>query len=149
MATIKGGKKLEQQIAAIAKAMGTSARTLRVGFLENSTYPNGTPVALVAAVQNFGAPRAGIPPRPFFSNMVKSKSPGWPLDLAKALRATDFDSDRALKIMGEAIAGDLRQSITDTNEPPLKAATIKRKGFSKPLVDTGHMLQSVDFEVKD
>ena len=51
-------------------------------------------------------------------------------------------------LAGEAIAGQLRQSIVDTNSPALAESTIRRKGFSKPLVDTGHMLQSVDYEVK-
>ena len=49
--------------------------------------------------------------------------------------------------MGQGISGQLKQSIVDTNEPPLAASTIARKGFAKPLVDTGHMLQSVDYEV--
>jgi hypothetical protein len=30
----------------------------------------------------------------------------------------------------------------------LKPATIRRKGFAKPLVDTGHMLNSIDHEVE-
>lgn len=146
MATIKGGEKLEQTLAAIAKKIGTKA-VLRVGFLEGATYPGGTPVAMIAAIHNFGAPRAGIPARPFFSNMVREKSPGWGKALVKNLVANDFDVDRSLRMMGEGIAGQLRQSIKDTNEPPLAASTIKRKGFAKPLVDTGQMMNSVDYEV--
>ncbi len=149
MATIRGGKKLEQTMAAIAKALGTGTRRLRVGFLEGATYPDGKPVAMIAAIQNFGAPRAGIPPRPFFSNMVKDKAPAWGATLIAALKANNFESTAAMRMMGEHIAGQLRQSIKDTNEPPLKPATIRRKGFDKPLVHTGHMLQSVDFELKD
>ena len=30
----------------------------------------------------------------------------------------------------------------------LAESTIARKGFAKPLVETGHMLNSVDYEVK-
>lgn len=147
MASLKGGGKLDKKIQEIGSNIAT-ARVLRVGFLENATYPDGTQVALVAAIQNFGAPAAGIPPRPFFSNMVAAKKDGWPAAIAKNLKRTDYDAAKAFALVGEGVSGQLRQSITQTNSPPLKPATIKRKGSSKPLVDTGHMLASVDYDVK-
>ena len=76
MATLTGGGKLEGWLAGMARKL-SRADTVRVGFLEGSTYPDGTPTALVAAVQNFGAPARGIPPRPFFSNMITKYGPGW------------------------------------------------------------------------
>lgn len=160
MVEIRGGRALQQKLAMIAKAIGTQTKTLKVGFLKDALYPDGTYVALVAAIQNFGAPKAGIPPRPFFSNMVREKSPGWGKDMMAALRASDMQTDEALQIMGEHIAGQLRQSIQATNDPPLKPATIARKakggakkvggvyGPAKPLIDSGHLLESVDFEIK-
>lgn len=148
MATIKGGDKLEKALADIAKRVGRGGE-VRIGFLEGATYPDGTSVPLVAAVQNFGASEKGIPPRPFFSNMVKEKSPQWPAKLGKVLKANDYNVDQSLAQMGEGIKGQLQQSIRDTNSPPLAPATIARKGFEKPLVDTGHMLNSVDYEVTD
>jgi hypothetical protein len=42
----------------------------------------------------------------------------------------------------------LQQSIRDTNDPPLAQATIARKGFAKPLIDTSVMINSVDYEVE-
>lgn len=144
---ISGGDKFEKVLAEIAHKIGPAAR-LRVGFLEGATYPDGKPVGMIAAIQDFGAPGAGIPPRPFFRNMIAAKSPEWPAAIAGLLKQTDYDVARALKLAGEGIAGQLRQSIIDTNTPPLAESTIRRKGFSKPLVDTGHMLNSVDYEVK-
>lgn len=146
MAQVKGGLRLESKLEAILRKV-TAKEKVRVGFLEGATYPDGTPVALVAAVQNFGAPKVGIPPRPFFSNMVKDETPRLGKVTAAALQATDYQAGEALKMIGEHVAGALRQSVVDTNSPPLKPATIARKGFSKPLVDTGHMLNSVDYEV--
>lgn len=122
--------------------------TLRVGFLENSTYPDGKPTAMIAAIQEFGAPSVGIPPRPYFRNMVAAKSPGWPATLANLLRTNNYDAQAALELMGEGIKGQLQQSIQDTNEPPLRPATIRRKGHSKPLIDSGHMINSVDYDIK-
>ena len=139
---------LDVALDTIARKMGRGEIGLRVGFLEGATYPDGTSVATVAAVQNFGAPAKGIPPRPFFSDMVKDKSPRWSEQFAKALKAADYDVERALSLMGEGIAGQLREAIQQLTDPPLAAATVARKGFAKPLVDTGHMLASVGYEVK-
>ncbi|MDE2434733.1 MAG: hypothetical protein KGM49_00600 [Sphingomonadales bacterium] len=146
MASVSGGQRLEEALRATGAKIG-KAREVRVGFLEGATYPDGTPVAMVAAIQNFGAPEAGIPPRPFFSDMVDAKSPGWGDQFGKVLKAAENDSALALERMGEGIAGQLREAIVDTNSPPLSPTTIKRKGSDKPLIDTGHMLASVDKEV--
>lgn len=146
MAEVQGGQELERYLNDLARKLARPG-TLRVGFLEGATYPDGTPVALVAAVQNFGAPSKGIPPRPFFSNMVETKQAEWGPALGALLEANDYDADKALKLLGEGIAGQLRQSIVDTNSPALAPATVKAKGFAKPLVDTGHMLNSVDYSV--
>ena len=62
-------------------------------------------------------------------------------------RSTGRGQHVDVSLLGAGIEGQLRQSITDTNAPPLSPATIARKGFSKPLVDTGNMLNSVASEV--
>lgn len=146
MATISGGDKLLAALSDMADKVSRPG-TLRVGFLENATYPDGKPVAMIAAIQNWGAPRAGIPPRPFFSNMVRAKSPGWGKDVATALVRTSYDARLALRLVGFNIEGQLRQSVKDTNAPPLAPSTIARKGHAKPLVDSGHMLNSIDQEI--
>ena len=147
MATLSGGSKLEAALREMSQKVAKAA-SLKVGFLENAKYPDGTPVAMVAAIQDFGAPGAGIPPRPFFRNMIAAKQGEWPGAFASLLKANDLDAKLSLAQGGAAIAGQLRQSIIDTNEPPLAPSTIRRKGHAKPLVDTGHMLASVDFEGK-
>lgn len=144
---ISGGEKLEKRLQEMARNIGKPA-TLSVGFLEGATYPDGTSVAMVAAIQNFGATARGIPPRPFFSNMVADKSPEWPEALGKILVAKNYDASGSLELMGQGIKGQLQQEIVDTNSPPLSPVTVARKGTAKPLVDTGHMLASVDYIVK-
>jgi hypothetical protein len=139
MAEIKGGEKAMEAIRDIADKL-KGAGTLRVGFLAGATYPNGTPVALVAAIQNYGAPSRGIPPRPFFSNMVANESPSWGPDLAKLLPAVGYDSKIALEQMGQKISGDLRQAIVDTNAPSLSPVTVMLRGMKSndpSLVVTG------------
>lgn len=144
--SLSGGDKLEAKLAEIANQIGRGG-AVRVGFLEGATYPDGTPVAMVAALLNFGI--ANGKAWPFFTNMIEEKAPGWGKTLADLLRANDYDVPAALALMGTGIAGQLRQSIVDTNEPALEPSTIAAKGFDKPLVDTGHMLNSIDYEVTD
>lgn len=149
MAVISGGSKLEAALAEIVKNLGKGAGTVRVGFLEGATYPDGTPVAMVAAINEFGAPSRGQPPRPFFRRMIAEKSGEWPEAIAKNLAATNYDTKLTLERVGAGIAGQLQESITNLTDPQLAASTIKKKGFDKPLIDTGHMLNSVSYEVEE
>lgn len=146
MATIRGGEKLEAALKEIA-AKASNASVVKVGFLANATYPDGTSVAMVAAINEYGAPGAGIPPRPFFRNMIAAKSGEWPRAIADLLKTNDYDAAKTLGQTGEAVKGQLAQSIVDTNTPPNAPSTIARKGAAKPLVDSGHLLQSIDHEV--
>jgi len=147
MATVKGGTKLAGALQAIVIS-ATNATVVRVGFLEKATYPDGKSVAMIAAIQEYGAPGAGTPPRPFFRNMIAEKSNEWPKAIADLLKANGYDAAKTLALTGEGVKGQLQQSIVDTNTPPNAPSTIARKGSAKPLVDTGHMLNSVDYEVK-
>lgn len=147
MATISGGTKLAAALAKIAEGASKPA-TLSVGFLENATYPDGTPVAMIAAIQEFGAPSRGIPPRPFFRDMIAAKSGEWPGAVAGLLKANGYDAETTLEQAGAAIKGQLQQSIATFSGAPLAPATVERKGSDKQLVDTGHLLASVDYVVK-
>ena len=142
-----GGDKLQAYLAKMARKVGNPA-TLQVGWLANAVYPDGTRVAMVAAIHEFGAPKAHIPMRSFFRPMIASKSPHWGLALAKNLKANDYDAAKALELMGEGIKGQLQQAIVDFVGVPLKASTIAAKGFDKQLIDTGHMKDSVDYKVE-
>ncbi len=147
MVTLTGGDKLISRLNELAKSVTKSA-TLSVGFLEGATYPDGTSVPMVAAIQEFGAPARNIPPRPFFRNMIAEKAESWPDAVAALLETNDYDATQTLMQTGEGIKGQLQQSIKDTNSPPLAPATIKKKGFDKPLIDTGVMINSIDYKVE-
>jgi hypothetical protein len=147
MAEIKGGNTWQKALDAIAVNV-SKASVVEVGFLAGATYPDGTSVPMVAAINEYGAPSRGIPPRPFFRSMIAEKSKEWPDAVQKLLKAHGYAADATLMDMGELIKGELQQSIVDLISPPLAASTIAAKGSSKPLVDTGVMLRSVDYAVK-
>lgn len=145
MASIRGGDKLAAALNDIARNL-SKAETLRVGFLQGSTAPNGDSIPLRAALNEYG--HGAVPPRPFFRNMVAAKSDEWPDAIASALKANDYDAAKALELVGGGIAGQLQQSIIDLTSPPLAQSTIDRKGSAKPLIEHGDMLDAVDYEVK-
>ncbi len=143
---IRGGTKLANALAKYAADV-TNAASVKVGFLAGATYPDGTSVPMVAAINEFGAPSRGQPPRPFFRSMVREKSSSWGPALGAALKTNHGDAHAALELVGEGIKGQLQASIVALTSPPLAPSTIRRKGFDKPLIDTGHMLNSVGVEV--
>ena len=148
MSSFSGGDALERKLAEMAEKLGES-KVLRVGFLENATYPDGQQVAMVAAANEFGNPANNQPPRPFFRNMIADNKDTWPDDIGRIAQATGFDGEQTLGLMGEHIKAQLQQSIRELMEPPLSPVTIEKKGFDKPLIDTGHMLNSVDYDIRD
>ena len=177
MNAITGGDKLAAKLRQISERVNGKA-TLRVGFLEGSTYPDGTSVPMVAAIQEFGAPKAGIPPRPYFRNLIAAKSGTWGDAVGNLLPANGYDATKTLGQAGEGIKGQLQKSIKDTMEPALSPVTLMLRKMrsedqslvvtgkvvgeaaqkvadgedyggvsTKPLVDSGHLMNSADYEV--
>lgn len=144
MATISGGDKLKAALEEIAAKLDQQG-TLRVGFLEGATAPNGDSIPLRAALNEYG--HGNVPPRPFFRNMIAAKADEWPGAIALNLKQTNYDVAVTLQRVGLGIRGQLQQSILDLWSPPLAASTIRRKGFDKPLIEHGDMINAADFEV--
>lgn len=121
---------------------------LKVGFLEGATYPDGTPVPMVAATNEFGNPANNQPPRPFFRNAISNHETEWQDATASLIENGDETRD-VLSLLGEIIVDDIKESIRSLDSPPLSPVTIARKGFDKPLIDTKNMLDSVSYEVSE
>jgi hypothetical protein len=143
---VKGGGKFSDWLKSTAQEAAN--KRVDIGFFADATYEDGTLVPLVAAIQEFGAPSQNIPPRPFFRQMIQKNQSHWPDDIGKALKATDYDAEKALAVVGEMVAGELREEITAFDGAPLSPKTIARKGSDKQLVDTGTMLKSVTSRVE-
>ena len=145
-----GGKKLSFALKSIEDKI-VNAGVLRVGFLEGARYPakkkgGALHVAQVAFWNEFGTTR--IPSRPFFRSTIQKQSPTWGDRLGKAVKATNYDGQKALALLGQSMRDDVESSIAQWAAPGNAPSTIARKGFDKPLVDTGTMQRAVDYEVK-
>ena len=142
MATLSGDDKLMAHLNEMVQKL--DAGTLSVGFMSGAKYPDGTPVAQVAFYNEFGT--KDIPTRPFFRKMIADESGTWGPKLAKLL-AKDFEGEKALNSLGMDISGALEESIVGWTTPANAPSTIAKKGFDKPLIDTGHMKSSITHKV--
>jgi len=138
-ASMSGGGNLDAYLRKLAKQL-EKPKTLRVGFLETATYPDAdhTQVAQVAAWLNFGSKTA--PPRPFFTDMVASKSPAWGDKLLRLIRQNDGDITMSLGQMGEGIKGQLESALINLSAPPLSEITLmlrRMKADNPHLIVTG------------
>lgn len=136
-------KKIIQELQENIKGL-TSKATLNVGFFESSRYTEGTYVAQVARIQEYGSIK--IPPRPFFRNAIDNNMQKWLDFLGRDLVNTN-NAETSYNRLGEVVRGDIVESITQLDTPPNAPKTIARKGSSNPLIDTGFLRANVTFKV--
>lgn len=141
------------------KALEELQRRLAAGKHQvNVGFPGGQDheksdmtVAQIAAVHEFGSPSTGVPERPFLRTSLRENRKKYVAinraSLVQVLRG-NLDIDGALGRLGEVAKGDVQKKITSGDFAPLKASTIRRKGSTKPLIDSGQMRQSVAWEIE-
>ena len=132
-------------------------KEIRVGFFENSKYTDGTPIAYIASIMEFGY--GPIPPRPFMRPAEEVNKGKWVKGIASGVRAViagQVTLDHALEQVGMVAAGDVRKAIKAVTAPPLAESTVRarqrrkkgKKSVSrKPLIDKGEMFQAVNSAV--
>ena len=128
MASVTGGDKLNKKLGYLATNLGKSS-VVKVGFLEGSQERDGKPSPLIGFIQEFGAPKKGIPPRPYFRTMISQHSGEWPAELIALMKANDYDAAKSLDQLGQEIASELKKSIIDINDPPLSPVTVMLRGM--------------------
>lgn len=129
----------------------------KVGWFETARYPDGTSVAYVATIQEFGSGK--IPPRPFMRPAIRDHGKEWIDGLANGARAVvkgDATAENVLEAVALVAAGNVAEKIAAVTTPKLADATIANrqrrsasgKASTKPLVDTGQMIGSVTGKVE-
>lgn len=132
-------------------------KEIQYGYFEESRYTtedergrNNTPVAQIAILHEngFSGEYGNIPARPFFTQslkkaewMVKQSAPAIYLAVLKGTQEKNF----------VAIAKWLKESVQDSIDEqdftPLSDRTIKDKGHSKILVESGTLRDSVKAKI--
>ena len=107
--------------------------------------------AELAAIHEFGSPARNTPERSFLRKPLINNAAAI-ANLAKNVVGEfitgQITAEAALGALGEEAKNISKVAITEGITPALKSATIKRKKSSKPLIDTGQLLNSITYEVR-
>ena len=129
----------------------------KVGFPENAEPGTGSrtmvvqernmsEVIRIAAIHEFGAPKANIPERSFVRSSFDENFQGlqdFKKEQARLVIAGKQTAMVGIMKIGEWLTNKIKIKINSNVPPPLKQMTIDRKGSSKSLIDTAQMLNSV------
>lgn len=130
----------------IVKQMG-ELRGVEFGLFSNSgTYPDGTPVVDVGIYNEFGTSR--IPARPFMRVAADQgkKSMQQVVDHTIGLMIDGRVTPKAVDdTVGKQWANVVKSTIKHFDTPPNAPSTVAAKGKNDPLVDTGQMMDAIDY----
>lgn len=105
----------------------------------------------IANIHEFGAPAAGIPARSFIRGWFAERQAFIQQTLVSRMRAAvagKITAQQALDQMVLAFEGDVKRRIAQRIPPPLAESTIKRKGSSVPLIDSGQLRNAIRAKVE-
>jgi len=131
-----------------ARRLGAGGVVLRVGVLEGDADHGGVTVGEVAAFHEFGT--ATIPQRSFirawYDENLEANKTIWRAVMARAMRG-EITREQGLNQLGALFVGQIQKRIADGIPPELAESTIRQKGSSVPLIDTGQLRSSITYQV--
>ena len=129
-----------------AACRGLSGRGVKVGVMSGS-YADGTSVVDVAYWNEYGTSK--MPARPFIRQTFEKNGS----DIEQVSRTLlggiitgIYNADGALRELGDWYEGVMKEVLRDGSYVPNAPSTLAQKNGSKPLVDTGTLLQSIKWE---
>lgn len=140
----KGFKKLLRRLVPRAPSVTVGV------YGDGKKYPDGTSLLEVATIHEFGAPAANIPKRSFLIDTANKNERKISRNLAlsaERVASGKATHHQALALFGVWFEGVVKARIAAGISPANKPLTIKRKGSSKPLIDTGQLRNSITHEV--
>ncbi len=147
-----GLKGLRDLISGI-RSMGQSKVYVGVPSATNAPHDGGgINMATLAAVHEFGAPSRGIPERSFLRSAIIEGDQKIKDIVAEGVKAYTRQQKKVdlmfYNNIGLFASNLVKEKIVKGPFKPLSDATIKLKGSSKPLIDTGALRQSISWEVR-
>lgn len=121
---------------------------VQVGLQSGDVTPEGTSVVEIGAYNEFGTDT--IPERPFIRSALdqnRRQIESAQRSLWDSVVRGHMDIRRALEALGQMHQGHIQRRITEIRTPPNAPGTIRQKGSSNPLIDTGHMRASIRYVV--
>ena len=143
--------------------LGTRLRQIRESFEKNrsvlvgvpagtGSYEDGAPIAVIAAVQEFGSADGVVPERSFLRVPLRQNVEDfraiWRALIPKVVRG-ELTMHQMMSQIGAKAAGVSQEAIESGIDPANAPSTVARKGSSKPLIDSGALRQSITYIVED
>lgn len=129
---------------------------VEVGVLGDKTHIGGgggkrhINMADLAAIHVFGVPSQNIPKRDFVTPVIEQnqdKYIGYIEQKVIPILQGDVSMQEVWQFIGMEAKADIQNYMVNGKFAPLSPKTIKRKGSSKPLIDTGQLRQAVSYIV--
>jgi hypothetical protein len=126
------------------QAKDKAVRRGKGGSIRNTDQP----LAVIAAIHEFGL--GDMPQRSFLRSAYDENLPMIDKMIQRVANGAVFGlgTNAALNQLGNVVQGMVQRKIVDGLFVPNSAATIKRKKSSKPLIDTGHLRQSIRYVIE-
>lgn len=150
---VKNADSAKRSLEALINNLGDNTQVL-IGVQKGAgNYDDGLPLAVVAAANHFGANLAAnisIPARPFLDVAIEKNQRKYSVTaknlLPKVLEG-EMEMDQLLDSIGLQAASDVQEFMVELKTPPNAPRTVKKKGSSNPLIDSGHLVQSIRHEI--
>ena len=143
-AKIKGGDKAKARIKKLVKEFDKN-KLLSVGLPQGSNpYPDGTSVIDVGIAHEFGTET--LPERSFLRATLaenKQKYRNFMKRIPSKIINGQSKSETEMERLGLVVSSDCKSRIYDGIEPK------KKRGEGVPLIDTGHLVESITYVVHD
>jgi phage gpG-like protein len=150
MKFLKDDKREQRRLEKLLKKAQKNPH-VAVGVLQDEPHDEDFSMVDLAMVHEYGSRNGRIPARSFIRSTCDAKRKEhlsligkfqWQIILGR------ITAKQALTQLGEVVSKDIVQTINNGIEPELKEVTIKRKGSSKPLIDTGRLKGSITHEIR-
>ena len=140
---LEGLEKLDKEL----KYLQTHA--VKVGVLGNGSA-NGISVQDYAIFNEYGTSR--IPARPFFrlsvgTPNVQNEIKEYMKQQVEQIIQGGMSAQQAYENLGTFVVQKIKKTIASGNFAALNPQTVKKKGHSKPLMDTHSLYESINFEI--
>lgn len=111
----------------------------------------GMSVFQIGMIHEFGVPEKNIPRRSFIRVPIENNIKEITKLIEhnhKLVSENAMSAKVALDRIGIKAQNTIKESFRNNDWKPLKRATIKRKGSSRPLIDTGQLIGSISYVVE-
>ncbi|CAB4132152.1 hypothetical protein UFOVP138_61 [uncultured Caudovirales phage] len=114
------------------QGLANNKHVAKIGFFESARYPDGTPIAYIASIQEYGVESQSIPARPFFRPTIDENRAKWQQDFSKLVKRVSngkMEEKQAYDAIGLLASGAVAKTIATLTAPPLSKITLLARKY--------------------